>query len=238
MSRSTPFIRGESIDLCVPDDLDIEQWASWFNDPEITRYLDQGLFPHSPTQQYDFLESLRQNERFSVLIREKQSHDLMGIVSLSTINFVRHSAQIAIVAPNLHKNAPLGPLEAVARVTEHGFETLGLRRIWAGQAWPGLSGWNQDLEVVGYRAEGFLRDGFIKGRTVQDVVRIAVHIDDYLELKKSRGGTLWPGTDKMRRILRRLPANNNSLAFEIARTIKRLHRKHAKFLTKIESEEN
>ena len=51
------FIGGETIDLVIPSVRAIsrDNWQSWFNDPEITRYTDHGLFPNTPQKQIDFL---------------------------------------------------------------------------------------------------------------------------------------------------------------------------------------
>ena len=39
---NTIFISGESINLCAPVEEDFEQWASWFNSQEKTKFLAQG----------------------------------------------------------------------------------------------------------------------------------------------------------------------------------------------------
>ena len=47
------FIPGETIDLVIPSlrAISHDNWHSWFNDPETTRYSNYGLFPNTPKKQ-------------------------------------------------------------------------------------------------------------------------------------------------------------------------------------------
>jgi hypothetical protein len=51
------FIQGEVVDLCVPNDeiWVLEQWYRWFNNPETTKYLEQGVFPNSLKNQKNIM---------------------------------------------------------------------------------------------------------------------------------------------------------------------------------------
>lgn len=219
MEGYSVFIAGDTIDLCVPSTLAIERdgWADWFNDAENTRYLEQGVFPMFEEDQREFLESLRTRTRLALLIRPKGTERAVGTISLSTINWVARSAQVAIVfdrraqiaALREHRDTSAGnlqALEALSRLTTHGFETMGLDRIWAGQAYPGLGKWGTQMELLGYRAEGVLREGSVKGRSVQDVVMMSCLHKNYRRLCEQRGGQLWAGETTMKELRDKLPA--------------------------------
>ena len=61
------FLSGETVDLCVPTRQAIaDGWADWFNNPEITRWLDQGPYPNHVEDQQAFLESIQKRSRFAV----------------------------------------------------------------------------------------------------------------------------------------------------------------------------
>jgi RimJ/RimL family protein N-acetyltransferase len=205
--RYTPFIRGETIDLCVPSESAIaEGWADWFNDEATTRWLGHGVFPHHPEDQRSFLEGVRRRERFVVLICGKGGQPLYGTISLAAIDWVARSAQIALVLGRPPRRGELIGLEAMARVTDHAFRTMGLDRLYAGQVHPGLSRWTRRLELLGYFTEGIQRRGFVKGRAaVQDVAMLSCLYDDYAAIAARRGGSAWPGNDAMRRLNAALP---------------------------------
>ncbi len=201
------FISGETVDLCAPSKKAVfeEGWADWFNDEETTRYLDQGIFPNTIEDQLDFYESLKEKRRFLLLIKAKSRNLIVGVISLSSINMFKRNAQIAMVFGMKETGHTYYALESMARVTEHGFEKMGLDRIYAGQAFPALKNWNQRLELLGYRSEGIGRRAFIKGHWVSDTVHLAVLYDDYLQLKKMRDGSYWPGSKKTAELVRSLP---------------------------------
>lgn len=102
-----------------------------------------------------------------------------------------------------------------ARMSEHGFLTMGLDRIWAGQAYPDLAKWSQRVELLGYQAEGILRRSVTKGRSVSDEVAIASLYEDYVRITAHR--PYWPGAQRTQELLKRLP--KAPLAERIAKAI-------------------
>ena len=200
------FIAGELVDLCIPTKEFAEKsdWYSWFNDPHINKYLEQGLFPNDPNSQLDFFE---RNKKERVLLVISNKKDYIGVISLSDINFIKRKASVALVV-NTKKDSEydsLIALESMARITEHGFNKMGLDRITAGQH-INLSGWQQRMELLGYRLEGILRNGFSKGREITDGVSIAANYDDYIKIIKHRG-VYWDSSVKMRDRIARLPSD-------------------------------
>jgi len=205
--RYTVFISGDRINLCVPSERAIleDGWGDWFNSKRTTKFLEQGIFPNTLEDQQHFLRNLSDSGRLALLIVDKESQKAEGIVSLSCINHQRRSSQIAIVVGNPPRTPNLHALEAMSRMTEHGFEALRLERIWAGQAFPGLAKWNQKLELIGCRTEGISRETFIKGRSLTSATQISCLLQHYDQLKQLRQGQFWLGEDKMMELTRTLP---------------------------------
>lgn len=195
----TIFISGEAVNLCIPSEEDFDQWASWFNCEKTTKYLEQGKYPNTVALQKDFYSNVLTAGRFLLLIKSK-SMKLLGVISLSEIDYERSRCQIALVCPEKTKEAPLAALESMALVTDHAFQRFGLSRVWAGQAYPGLQTWTNHLNVIGYKTEGFNRNGFKHGMFESDGVMISLLKHDYLKLINRRNGVLWPG-EKIARIL-------------------------------------
>lgn len=77
--QPTLFREGESVDLHAPGDADLPEWASWFNDPTITRFLPQGLYPNGVEEQRRFLEQAQLSGRFLGLVKTKAGR-LLGVV--------------------------------------------------------------------------------------------------------------------------------------------------------------
>ncbi|MCA9566779.1 MAG: hypothetical protein KC656_03015 [Myxococcales bacterium] len=218
------FIAGELVDLLVPSEQDIEDgWADWFNDQPTCRFLGHGAFPMFPADQRAFLESLRKRDRIALMLRPKGEEKTIGTVSLSSLDLHNRTAQIALVlgarTPGRHS---LLPLEGMARLMEHGFEVLGLRRIWAGQAFPGLSKWSRKLEVLGLLCEGHARGGFARGRVVTDSIPLGCLVEDYDALRASRDGRFWSSAVEMQAEIDALP--KTPFAEEVAAAMEELRR--------------
>lgn len=192
----------------MPSKLAIEEdgWTNWFNDSVVCENTYRGVFPHFESEQYEFLDSLKDKTRFVLMIKPKNLNKVIGVISLSSIEFERKSAQISIIIGD--RTTVIGSLfalEAMALVTEHGFEQLGFDRIWAGQAYPELSKWTKFLEPLAYRTEGISRNAFVKGRRVSDIANIACLYRNYKKLKDERNGAFWPGNAEIKKLIRQLP---------------------------------
>jgi len=199
------FIKGETIDLCIPTvDFSRESsWYSWFNNSKITRYLEQGIFPNTPADQEDFFIKQKANRLMLIIATKKNQYK--GVVSLSSINLQKKTCDIAIVIDSSieAKLSSYSALEAIALLTEHAFNNMGMLRISAGQH-VDLQGWQQRMELVGYKLEGRHNSKFIKGHEVADMVSISCAYSDFLFLTKKRG-SLWDNLESMKARISKLP---------------------------------
>jgi len=208
-ARYVPFIRGEFIDLCIPNEKAIREdaWADWFNNISELQATQHGIFPNYRSTQESILSSLAGDpSKIVLLICEKSSHIAIGVVSLQDINFQSKSAEIAINASSQNKGIahPFSRLEAMALIAQHGFEEVGLTRIYGGQVYPALKSWNKMIELIGFKSEGVLKKSFIRGHKVQDIVSISCLYNDYLALKKVRG-SLWGSYKVVKQTMKRQP---------------------------------
>lgn len=226
------FISGEKIDLCVPGEADFEPWASWFNDQETTQYLEQGKYPNTPLQQREFYENAISSGRFLCMIKTKDG-DLLGVISLSEINYEKGSCQVAYVCPVKSDKAYYAPLEALAICVQHAFERLGMQRVWAGHSYPGLHDWIQKTEIIGFKTDGIIPLGFHHGIKCNDAARTSLIKERYLSYVKRRGGRLWPGEIQVRKMLNKLK-EHPSLASRIHDAISKIHKEHDQLIAEVE----
>lgn len=202
------FIEGETIDLVIPRDIAIhrDRWHAWFNDPDITRHSDHGLWPNTPERQLAFLESTSHGEsdRLVLLIRPKSQKQVVGVISLSGINWQHRMAQVGMVIGERDRGpgAILQGLEAKALITRHAFDTMGLERVWGSQARP-LAPWQRYQALFGFRVEGMLRNAFRRGQDVHDLIITSCILSDYQALVEKRG-RYWPGREALFDMMRRM----------------------------------
>jgi RimJ/RimL family protein N-acetyltransferase len=203
------FLAGELVDLVLPNERAIhtDRWYAWFNDQELTRNMEQGMYPKSAKDQEAFLAELRATpSRFALMIKPKHEDAVVGICSLSRISHVTRQADFAMV---IAKKSPTFKgtffgMEAKCLMTEHAFETMGLERINSYQS-TALKDWQRWQILFGYKMEGILRKALRKGHRTYDVMVSGCLLEDYLALKALRGGRLWPGQERMMPLIRDLP---------------------------------
>jgi len=203
------FIEGETINLKIPnsDFVKNSNWYKILNSKRNTKFLEHGLFPNTLKEQISFFENSKENNRIILIIFDKKNN-FIGVINLSSINFKKSSADIALILNQDKKIGSvainfLSSLEAIALVTEHAFENLGLKRIAAGQSIK-LDRWQNLMEITGYKIEGINKNKFVKGLNCENVMMISCSINDYLYLKKKRG-KLWDGSAKMLKRVKKLP---------------------------------
>ena len=81
-------------------------------------------------------------------------------------------SRIAEVAITMSKKAGAGlnrfaALEAMGRISQHGIDELGLRKVIAGRQLICVK-WNKYMELIGFETEGVLRASFVRGHTMAD----------------------------------------------------------------------
>lgn len=206
-----PFYRGENVDLLTPtlEHVEKSSWADWFNSQQTTRNTSHAIFPNSLDDQRAFYNNMRATGRLALLIARSGESEPIGVISLSGVDFRQGTAGIAIVMDTESSlSAPsLASLEAMALLTAHAFDVMGLNRIEAGQTYPTLRRWSRLLEVIGYRAEGIKRGGFTRGHSRSDVVMIACLYQDYQRIVEARG-SIWPGNAVVHELISQLPARS------------------------------
>jgi RimJ/RimL family protein N-acetyltransferase len=203
------FIKGETIDLCVPSDDKwvLDQWFRWFNRDEITTYLAQGIYPNTLKSQKAFYDTLVNNDsRIVLLIKPKEYDGFIGVASLSSINLVHRRCDFSmVIGERLNTTGSLFyGLEAKALLTQHAIEKVGLERVNSSQILD-LVRWQNWQILFGYQIEGISRKKFRKGDKVYDVLLSACLLEDYQSLINMRNGSLWPGKSKMFQLLKDLP---------------------------------
>jgi RimJ/RimL family protein N-acetyltransferase len=201
------FVKGENIDLCIPNEdfARNSSWYSWFNDAKVARFLEQGIFPNTVKSQIDFNNSLDSKNRLALIISDRKMY--IGTISLSLINLYKRTADIAMLIgeKSESENANLLALEAMALMTNHAFGNMGLKKITAGQH-ESLTKWQQKLEILGYRVDGYRYLGFLKGSEEANSVSLTVTYKDYYKILENRK-SLWDNTQNMKNRISKLPKN-------------------------------
>ena len=203
------FIAGELVDLCSisSDSKTLKKWSSWFNKREITKFVSQGAFPSNEETQKEYFDHIvNDRTRITVLIKPKKRDEFVGVASLSLIDMGLRECHFSMIIGERtpESDSIFYGMEAKALLTEHAFEVLGIERINSGQV-VDLIEWQRWQILFGYQIEGLMRNKFRKGYKVYNVLMSSCLLEDYLNIKKIRGGKFWPGKKKMFELIKKLP---------------------------------
>ena len=94
------FIETENLNLNVPSKDNLVQWSEWVNSEHVRKTVLSTLIPKTKEMQWKWIENeLISKKRILLEICDKTNNDFLGVVSLSTINYEKRSAQISTIAP-------------------------------------------------------------------------------------------------------------------------------------------
>lgn len=181
-----PFLVGKRVYLRPHVETDLLEWTAWFNDPEVTRNLEQAYFPNTVVAQTRRLESLyKDRSTVQLAVVDKRSGKLAGTVGLHQINLFNRNADVSIVVGNkTFWGSGLGR-EAVALAVGHGFDKLNLHKITAGMVVANRASTKLFLEL-GFRKEALIKEQLYIGGKYQDMILVAAFKDRWNRGRKRR----------------------------------------------------
>jgi len=172
-------------------------YQQWFHDIDVTRFNSHGLFPYTESQMKAFLQRLESSSDivWAVIAKEKGKmlkcpentiynadenlyYIHIGNISLQNINWINRSAEFACVFGEKEFWGKGYCTEAARLLFAHGFEKLGLHRIWTGTAQTNM-GMRGVAIKLGMTNEGVFLDGmFLNGQFV-DIYTYAILEQDW-----------------------------------------------------------
>lgn len=150
-----------------------EKYFSWFNNPKVTKYNSHGTFPKSRKTFDGFLIQIENKEILVWAILMKTDKNHIGNITLRSIDWINCSAELSVIVGESGWWNQGITTEAGKIVLKHGFEKLGLNRIWLGASSDNI-GMCRAAKKIGMIQEGNSRDGiFLQGK-FQDVICYSV----------------------------------------------------------------
>ncbi|MDR1057400.1 MAG: GNAT family N-acetyltransferase [Coxiellaceae bacterium] len=173
------FYEGKHVRLKALSSQDIidSDWVRWFNDEVLSQYNRHHYFPNTFEQEQKFLESCTQPSKLVVGIVDRLNETkICGVVSLQNIDFIHRHAEIACMLDKKITIAnPFIFLESWSLILRHGFEQLGLYKIYAGTFHPHVVG--NATKMFNFEIEGVMKKQIFKNNAYHDVTMYAVFRD-------------------------------------------------------------
>ena len=124
------FILGKEINLVSLSEETVinSNWYNWYNDEETTLNMQQHYFPNTKEMQVEFYKKNIKNnpQKLQLGICHKNDNLLIGVISLSDINYINRTAEFAVIIGEKKYRNFNNFIEASKLIIKHGFESLNL----------------------------------------------------------------------------------------------------------------
>jgi len=173
------FFKGKHVVLKVLSEQDIleSNWVGWFNDDELSVYNLHHYFPNTYANQREHLKDCVSPSKLQLgIVDQSKSDNICGLVSLSNIDLIHRNAEIAgIMDLKYSKTNPALFIESWSIMIKHGFEELGLHKIYGGSFHPQVV--EALIRLFNFEREGVQKSHVYKRNAYHDIELIAVFND-------------------------------------------------------------
>ena len=154
------FLKHDLIYLRSFNEDDIDQWASWFNNPDTTRFMNKGYFPVTHQEQLGRLENMSQDKsNLQLAVVENNTNKLLGIVGLHKVSWIHRHADISILIGVKGCNGKGYGKAAVSLMVDHAFNKLNMNKLTAGM-WCNNLASESCFKSQGFKLEGRKKEQF------------------------------------------------------------------------------
>lgn len=164
------MIEGDKVNLRAMEEADIPLFHRWFNDPEVTRFLDNVVPALSLAQERALVQRLQEQKdsrNYTITLKDGTP---IGSCALRNFDWITRSCEAGITIGEKDywgKGYGGEALEVLQRIA---FESLNLHKVWLTCAEYNERGLRA-YQRIGFREEGRLRDArFIDGRYYDTVI--------------------------------------------------------------------
>jgi len=150
------MLKGKRIKFAPLDRKHIDIFLKWFNDPEITQYLEM-YKPITRDWEEEWFDALKHKEdmvHFSILLLDQENPEkIIGNCAIHKINYKNRACTCGItIGEKEYQNKGYGT-EAMEMLVEYGLNTLNMNRIE-------LSVWEYNTRAYKtYQKVGFVEEG-------------------------------------------------------------------------------
>jgi len=173
-------LQGERLLLRSLGESDVsEDYISWLNDPDVTRYLEVGKTASTQVTVQAYLERFQEGVTdfiFAIIDIETGLH--VGNVTLNHIDPTLGTADTGLMIGRKEFWGRGYAAEGWSLIAEYGFEKHGLRKITAGAAAENKASIGSLLKL-GFKIEDTLHNGILVDGEFQDNVRMGLFREEF-----------------------------------------------------------
>jgi len=173
------FISGNKVILksLNEDDILYSKWYGWFNDEKVCSTLQKHYFPNSIELQKNFLNSISSQNTLILGICDINYTEIIGVVSLSSINYINSSAEFScVIASEEDRNVSVF-VETLKLILKHAFLSLNLNKVYGGSISKTLV--KLMVRACNFKTEGISRQDMYKNGEFHDIYRYSILKEEF-----------------------------------------------------------
>lgn len=174
------FLKGKRIYLRPLEEKDLRgNYVSWLNDEQVNMYSSHHIFPYSLEEGLAYIKKSQKDRNTLILaIVVKRGNVHVGNISLQNIDYINRNAEFAILVGEKKYWNKGYSTEASSLLLSHGFNALGLLRIYCGTSSKNLS--MQKLAIsLGMILEGRRRKALFKYGQFVDILEYGILASEF-----------------------------------------------------------
>lgn len=173
------FLESKRIGLRELKLTDIDgNYSNWFNDEKVCQYNSHHRFVMLKNGLVNYVQGQSSNSIIlAIEVKEEKKH--IGNISLQSINLIDRNAEIAFIIGERDYWGKGYGTEAAMLLIMHGFNELGLYRIYFGTAADNI-GMQKLGEKLGFKKEGIRRKALFKHNEYKDIYEYGLLKDEYV----------------------------------------------------------
>ncbi len=155
-----------------------EEYASWFNDPETTKYTRHGERVMTRKDIEEYVARVQDSPTDYVFAMRAKDGAHIGNITLQKLDPTKREAEFAIILGK-HGYGGKGLATGAGKLLlRYGFGPLGLRRIYCGTM-EGNIAMQRLAKRLGFRQEGVRTRGMLKGGKHYDVIEYSMWAENF-----------------------------------------------------------
>lgn len=177
------FLEGTTVYLRGLESQDIEgNWFSWFNDQQVTKYMENGTFPNTREGLLDYYSRVCVSSRSDLVLAiiEKSTHEHVGNIGIHGINQLYRRAELGIVIGEKRIWGRGYGSEACCLITRHCFNRLNLHKIFLRTEQENKAA-IRSFEKAGFRIEAILQEEILRNGSFFNSVYMSMFARDVMK---------------------------------------------------------
>ena len=162
---------------------DLENIMKWVNDPEVVGNFAELGKEITREEEEKYLERILSSDTDRMYAIEDQEGNYIGNIGIHEINKSDRSGRFGLIIGNKDYWGQGYGQSAINALLDKAFSELEMHKVWGVFLETNEKMYHINVNKVGFKVEGVMRDEYFRRGEYHDMVRISMLEDDYRKLR-------------------------------------------------------